>query len=263
MPALDDLHRLADRHPVLSVTATADLCARIRAGTTVDRLPNPDTGRQSRRYSLDEDARDALDLLVRHNARLGLRAATQFRGFRAWMGDDEFVSLLLDQLLHAARTFDPDGGTKWTSWYLRRLSFALRARYRRSLVGKAIPMDALVSLDDEWGEGPAPREALGDRDPRQELVFSDGDLSEMLDILDPALTSDRQREVLRELLGLRGRLTDIGSSEAPTMADIGHRLGISRERVRQLRGQIAERIASDPACRRWLEERGHGLQGRV
>jgi DNA-directed RNA polymerase sigma subunit (sigma70/sigma32) len=85
----------------------------------------------------------------------------------------------------------------------------------------------------------------------------------MLDILDPALTSDRQREVLRELLGLRGRLTDIGSSEAPTMADIGHRLGISRERVRQLRGQIAERIASDPACRRWLEERGHGLQGRV
>jgi hypothetical protein len=256
MPALDDLHRLADRHPVLSATATADLCARIRAGTTVDRLPNPDTGRQSRRYSLDEDARDALDLLVRHNARLGLRAATRFRGFRAWLGDDELVSLLLDQLLHAGRTFDPDGGTRWASWYLRRVSFALRARYRRSLVSKAIPIDALVSLDEKRGEGPAPIEVLGDRDPGQELVSSDADLSEMLGILDPALTSDRQREVLRELLGLRGRHTDVGSSEAPTLAEIGHRLGISRERVRQLRGQIAKRIRTDPECRRWMEESG-------
>ena len=99
------------------------------------------------------------------------------------------------------------------------------------LMRPAISLDASLGIDD----GGTLQEILADdRQSDMESATADGELASLLH---EGLSHLRTREaaVLRWYYGLDG-------TEAMTHADIGERLGITRERVRQIREKALSRL---------------------
>ena len=196
-------------------------------------------------------ARDAGDetavtRMVEGHLRFAVWAAARYRGYGSLSLDDR-ISVAAIGLHEAARRFDPGKGAKFTTYAVTWIRGGLQIAYEGERLVRLpsyglreanregrfrYPADEFVSLDT-----PAP----GRRWPRiDDLPASEPDQDERLrtkqvaDVVHEALAGLPPK--LAAVLRLRFGIVEDGG-EALTLKQIGDRLGVSRERVRQIEAQ--------------------------
>lgn len=220
-PRLDELEQLAPyldairRYRPLGREEERALASRSRAGD------------QAARYAL-----------VRHN--LALVVAVARRRRRGAMRLDDLVQEGSLGLLRAVEKFDPSVGTRFSTyatWWIRAYvgrHIEQASAAVRPVSGARIPV--VVSLDAPFGDGDAaaPLDRVEDDRPTPE---------------DVCLSSARGRRVRDSVFAMRRRLGPVAwdivknrlERDPPeSLADIGRRWGLSRERVRQVELQTRE-----------------------
>ena len=220
--AIDSLTVYLDqigRYPLLSRDEEAELGRRIRGGD-----------------------REALDKLVCANLRFVVSIAKKYQTRGVSLSD------LIDEgnigLMRAARKFDETKGIKFISyavWWIRQAILQARSEqsrivrvplYRtRSIPEAQLSLDAPVANSDDS----VLLEYLPDHaTPRPDEQALNASLAESIDA---ALENLKPREarIVRLYYGLDGE-------EPLTLEEIGARLGITRERVRQIRDRALRRM---------------------
>ncbi|NMM50143.1 sigma-70 family RNA polymerase sigma factor [Marinigracilibium pacificum] len=102
-----------------------------------------------------------------------------------------------------------------------------------------------VSMDKpfEEGESSSLLDVLENEDANQvdsDLIHQDSLKSEVERVL--SILSEKEREVIRQFFG-------IGRQQSLTLEDIGENLGLSRERVRQIKEKAIRKLSKSPAAR--------------
>ncbi len=210
----------------------------------------------ARSFDRDEEAdlvrravagdRDALHVLVVTGFPAVLALARSYRG--RGIPTEDLVGEGLVGLVEAVSRFDPDRGTRFSTfagpWIRKRVLLALYRqtkvvtpsayawvrRRRETAAGKPVaPLVRIERLDDPVGPG-SPETRLGRQaDPR--VVDAETELvrAEALRSLRRFVVElpERERAILASRFGLDG-------SPPKTLVEIGARMGLSRERVRQI-----------------------------
>jgi RNA polymerase sigma factor (sigma-70 family) len=192
------------------------------------------------RAARDGGAPEAVDRLVRANLRFVVKVAYRYR--RPGVRVADLVQEGNVGLLRAARRFDPERGVRFVSYAAWWIRAAIQDYLERAHTGRHGAPD--VSLDaplTDDGDGSRLDEVAAD-DPPQDCVLAD--------LRQRALAEARIREALATL-GHRERLIAeerFMSDEPVTLTDLARRLGVSRERTRQLEARAKQRL------RRQLED---------
>ncbi|MGH7618653.1 MAG: sigma-70 family RNA polymerase sigma factor [Gemmatimonadaceae bacterium] len=208
----------------------------------------------ARRIRAGDD--DALQQLVCANLRFVVSVAKKYRHFGVPLAD------LINEgnigLMRAARRFDETKGVKFISyavWWIRQAVFQALAEHGHAV---RVPVGRVVALRRERSNGhdsgvlgrslslDAPVGGGGDNvTPLADLIpdnggappdepMMDGDLVDAttaaLEVLSP-----RELEVTRRYFGL-------DHEDAMTLEEIGGRLGVTRERVRQIKDRALRKI---------------------
>jgi RNA polymerase primary sigma factor len=214
-------------YPLLKGTEELDLARKIRAGD-----------------------QDALQELVKRNLRFVISVAKKYqnRGL-------PLIDLIGEGnvgLLTAARKFDPDQGVKFISyavWWIRQAILSSLARQGRTV---RVPLNRTADLSRIIKASEILRQKLRREPTPEELSQLTGlsvDVDEMPDTEEEAmnrfLTDEielalgtlppRDARVLRLYFGLEG-------GREHTLEEIGAMLGVTRERVRQLRDRALKRL---------------------
>ncbi|BCX82476.1 hypothetical protein MIT9_P2062 [Methylomarinovum caldicuralii] len=256
---LEDYLDRIGRFPLLSPRQEQELGRRIqrctrrleaRRGDTEDRRQSGARGDPGTPKSdaeivhISEGLQQAICKLVEHNLRLVVREACRYRRQRD--------SLLLDLiqegnlgLLRAARKFDPGRGGRfstyavhWIRLFIDRaahristpLTMSLDEAGRRRREGRTIPS---LSLDD-----PRAPENLGELLRTDDTaLWADLDRARLAALIEQGLDTLNRREA--EILKLRFGLKD---EQIRTLQHIADRLGVSRERVRQIEKAALEKL---------------------
>ena len=218
--------------------------ADIRREQLLDREDEAELARRSRAGDLAARRR-----LVSANLRFVVSVARRYRGRGVPLAD--LVNEGNIGLVHAADRFDPDRGVRFISyahfWVRRAMVHAISRHDVRPLPGEPPPRP--LSLDHVLpGAACALAELLPDErapEPGAGVVRE-----RLRDAIEASLGDlpPREREVVRRYFGL-------GSDYAQTLTEISVDLGVSRERVRQLKEQGLSRLRAGA-------ER-HGLRGYV
>jgi len=138
-----------------------------------------------------------------------------------WYEFSDLVSMGQLILWHAARTHDPDGGAKFSTYAYHAIHRGYGALLKHWRHGKRRGSVRSLSFDECYDDGSPVREYAGDeRSPEQAL-----EVKQELGALDRLLGSLKlaERQVIRERFVKDRRLEDIAQDR-----------GISRERVRQI-----------------------------
>ena len=215
--------------------------AEIRPYRHLDRKEEITLGRRARRH-VDEAARS----LVESNLKFVVRIALEYRNRGLPLAD--LISEGNLGLLIAASHFDPDRGLRfitYASWWIRKRILAALVdhaslirvpayrfrKFARSRAGSGSrersPKLQIDSLDEAPGEDPYLRESLTDAwAPSPEEIAARNESLELLhhgwSRLDP-----REQAILEWRFGISG-------AEVLTLKEVGRRMGITRERVRQI-----------------------------
>lgn len=217
------------------------------------------------------------------------------------MSVEDLVQEGLIGLLMAIDRFDPDLGHRfvtYATWWVRqaigraldngsrtirlpvhandRLRRVIRAEHRlRQTLGREptpaeIAEAAHVSLE-QWEDLQRAREAplslhapigADNDEPYSAIIPAYDSVPEMVEQADVAATlnaamraclTDREQLVLRALFGLDG--------PPPTLEALGQRLGITRERVRQVRNQALAKLRASPALASLRESEACAIEG--
>ena len=240
--SFEDFVRQAGSHSNLTRTEEAKLGERIQAGD-----------------------RDAWRELVQHNIRLAIWGARRFA--RSQLEFEDLVQHSLLGVMRAADRFDPSMETRFSTYtfhwmrqccqracevegwlvripshYHRNLHAYRKRTLQRNLNSDTSHVDPeyehllrMTTLDCyEWAKSVVYAEASDDDDPASKVldeISAEDRARRIEEIL--SNTSERDREVVYLRFGLNGR-------EEFTLEDIGNKLGITRERVRQIeRKQLA------------------------
>lgn len=204
----------------------------------------------ARRWREGGDRR-ALHALVEGNLRFVVACARRYRGLGVSTGD------LVEEgnlgLLRAAERFDPDRGVRfvtYAAWFVRQAMLDAVARDGRAAPpipdldrprGRARPA-GVVSLEappETGGSGASLAELVAD--PTAPGADRPSHRRERRRILETGLAflPEREERVLRLFFGL-----DDGSPR--TLADIAREMGVSRERVRQVKDRALGRLRDGP-----------------
>ena len=210
----------------------------------------------ARRYRTSGDRR-ALHALVEGNLRFVVSTARRYRGRGVPMED--LVNEGNLGLLRAAERFDPDRGVRFVTYaafFVRQTMLDAVARSgrtapplpedradrtgRRSRAAVVVSLEAPRTPDDS---GTALAELL--EDPAAPGADGPGAGRERRRTLETGLAflPGREERVLRLFFGLDGR-------GQRSLARIGRELGVSRERVRQLKDRALARLRDGPLGRR-------------
>jgi RNA polymerase primary sigma factor len=206
---------------------------------------------------------EAAARMTRANLRLVVSIARRYRGNGLSLAD--LVQEGNQGLMHAVRKFDPDRGFRFSTyatWWIRQAIMRGIANTGRTI---RIPvylteknsdrakLDALrstpLSIDMKMGHSASSRELIeavanaAAADPAEEASATV--LAHQLDMCMRVLDV-RERTILRMRFGL-------GSGSAMTLEQVGKRLGITRERVRQLEARALERLRG-PCRQRGLRD---------
>jgi RNA polymerase primary sigma factor len=210
----------------------------------------------------DAGDRRALDALVRANLRFVVMVAKRYRN--RGLPLEDLVNEGNVGLLRAAERFEPEREVRFISyavWWIRQsihraLARAeapsppggVRPRRPRPPFGAqhvgAVSSFRIVSLDEPLAERSGAR--LADLVPDEKIPAPEVALERqrLRDRVDSRLATlpEREESVLRLYFGLDGL--------APNgLAEIGRKLGVSRERVRQIKARALARLASERAYR--------------
>lgn len=228
------------KHPLLTPDEEVALARRAQSG------PRPRAERD------EADARAAVDKLVRHNQALALMFATRAARKDWRTTPDELYSAGLFGLYQAAQRYRPDAGVRfatyatfWVKNEIQRLRFELTSgachvpvNVRESLTSTTLarrkyrpPGEILAAAGRSLGavslgifeHGAAFLQGPSAEDPGEEEARrrASARLAAWMDRLD-----DRERAVIQARFGIGG--------DEESLADVGERLGLSRERVRQI-----------------------------
>lgn len=189
---------------------------------------------------------EALDRLIVANLRWAVELATRFR--HAHGGDqDDLEQDAIGGLVTAARRYDPDRGVRFTTyatWWIRQGLFnnapaANVIRLPRDPKGRAsdraLKAWRPASIDEPSESGSSHAEMLADRGE------GPGEAMQRADVVALAAGAvgrlgPRDAEVVRRRFGLDGRPPE-------TLEEVGDRLGLTRERVRQIQKRAMDRLA--------------------
>jgi len=173
-----------------------------------------------------EEAVKIKDLLINCNMRLVVSIAKRHSG-----QTDNFFELLSDgnmSLIRAVEKFDYSRGNKFSTY----ASWAIMKNYARSIPEEKTRKERYVTGNEELFDA-----APDTRTDEQEIVAAAEQASHkvnrLLEYLDP-----REREIIRLRAGL-----DNGT-EGMTLEKIGEKLGITKERVRQLNVRAMKKLRS-------------------
>jgi RNA polymerase sigma factor (sigma-70 family) len=191
-----------------------------------------DAGRQIRSQELKQieeiqsQATAIKDQLINCNMRLVVSIAKRHAG-----QTDNFFELLSDgnmSLIRAVEKFDFSRGFKFSTY----ASWAIMKNFARSIPEEKHRRERYVTGHEELFES-----AADTRTDEQECLASAEQaahrVNRLLEYLDP-----REREIIRLRAGLDN------NAEGMTLEEIGQRLGITKERVRQLNVRIMNKLKS-------------------
>jgi RNA polymerase primary sigma factor len=201
------------------------------------------------RVQRDRDE-DALTRLVECNLRFVVSYAKRYRGLGV-----SFLDLIHEGnlgLIEAARRFDPDRNVKFITyavWWIREAMMHVLSDQTRAFSFPPKMFAALhnapddVSLNqplsaDRQGQSEGRGRELADLLPHDQVPIEDemihqADLDEILDALGEL--DGKEREVVRLRFGF-------DDDEEHTLQEIGNRLHLSRERVRQIETRAKEKL---------------------
>jgi len=197
-----------------------------------------------------QDDRDeaAMAQLVEANLRFVVSYAKRYRGHGV-----SFLDLIHEGnlgLIEAARRFDPAHNVKFITyavWWVRQSMMHVLADSTRAF---SFPpkMFAILHAGGPGGEDVSLSETLGDRLPVEQAPVEDELIHQSdLDELAAALQDleGKEQEVVRLRYGL-------GDGEPQTLQEIGDRLHLSRERVRQIETRAKEKLRRSAKLRSHL-----------
>jgi RNA polymerase primary sigma factor len=197
-----------------------------------------------------QDDRDeaAMARLVEANLRFVVSYAKRYRGHGV-----SFLDLIHEGnlgLMEAARRFDPVHNVKFITyavWWVRQSLMHVLADSTRAF---SFPpkMFGALHAGGPGGEDISLSETLGDRLPLDQVAVEDELIHQAdLDELAAALLDleGKEREVVRLRYGL-------GDGEPQTLQEIGDRLHLSRERVRQIESRAKDKLRRSTRLRSHL-----------
>jgi len=176
---------------------------------------------------------DALQELVQRNLRFVISVAKKYQN--RGMPLIDLIGEGNVGLLTAARKFDPDQGVKFISyavWWIRQAILSSLARQGRTV---RVPLNRTADLSriikaSEILRQKMRREPTPDTEEEAMNRFLNDEIEAALSTLPP-----RDAKVLRLYFGLEG-------GREHTLEEIGSLLGVTRERVRQLRDRALKRL---------------------
>jgi RNA polymerase primary sigma factor len=197
------------------------------------------------RFDRDEAA---MARLVEANLRFVVSYAKRYRGHGV-----SFLDLIHEGnlgLMEAARRFDPAHNVKFITyavWWVRQSMMHVLADSTRAF---SFPPKLFGALHagGPGGEDVSLSETIGDRLPLDQAPVEDELIHQAdLDELAAALLDleGKEREVVRLRYGL-------GDGEPQTLQEIGNRLHLSRERVRQIETRAKEKLRGSARLRSHL-----------
>jgi RNA polymerase sigma factor (sigma-70 family) len=163
------------------------------------------------------------DLLIRANMRLVVSYAKKHAG-----PTDSLFELISDgnmSLIRAVEKFDYARGNKFSTY----ASWAIMKNFARSIPDEKKHREHFVTGHDELFESKQDFRS----DEQEQLSQAEqaaSKVNRLLELLDP-----REREILRMRAGL-------DNAQGMTLEEIGQRLGITKERVRQLNVRIMKKL---------------------
>ena len=233
------------------------LSAYLREIAKLPRLTAQEERELALRIQIDRDEA-ALTQLVECNLRFVVSYAKRYRGLGV-----AFLDLIHEGnlgLIEAAKRFDPARNVKFITyavWWVREammhvLSDQTRAfSFPPKLFGVLHRAPDDVSLNDPVGVGAGddrPERELADLLPQEQTSIDDEMIHQAdLDELASALSDLDGKE--REVMTLRFGLED---DEEHTLQEIGDRLHLSRERVRQIEARAKEKLRRSAKLRSHL-----------
>jgi RNA polymerase primary sigma factor len=199
----------------------------------------------------------AITRLVESNLRFVVSYAKRYRGLGVG-----FLDLIHEGnlgLIEAAKRFDPSRNVKFITyavWWVREAMMHVLAEQTRAfsfppkLFAELHSAPEDVSLNDPVGAGGGdrPTRELADLLPLEQIAIEDEMIHRSdLDELASALSELDGKE--REVMALRFGLDD---DEEHTLQEIGDRLHLSRERVRQIEARAKEKLRRSAKLRSHL-----------
>jgi RNA polymerase primary sigma factor len=163
------------------------------------------------------------DLLIRCNMRLVVSYAKKHAGLT-----DNLFELISDgnmSLIRAVEKFDYARGNKFSTY----ASWAIMKNFARSIPDEKKRREHFVTGHEELFET-KPDFRSDEQEQLSQAEQAASKVNRLLDLLDP-----REREILRMRAGL-------DNAEGMTLEEIGQRLGITKERVRQLNVRIMKKL---------------------
>jgi RNA polymerase sigma factor (sigma-70 family) len=168
-------------------------------------------------------ANEVKDVLIGCNMRLVVSIAKRHAG-----QTDNFFELLSDgnmSLMRAVEKFDFSRGNKFSTY----ASWAIMKNYARSIPDEKNRRERYLTGNDEFFDA-APDQRTDEAEVVQAAEQATHKVNRLLEYLDP-----REREIIRLRAGL-------DNSEGMTLEKIGEKLGITKERVRQLNVRAMKKL---------------------
>jgi RNA polymerase sigma factor (sigma-70 family) len=163
------------------------------------------------------------EMLIRCNMRLVVSYAKKHAGV-----SDNLFELISDgnlSLMRAVEKFDYSRGNKFSTY----ASWAIMKNFARSIPDEKKHREHFVTGHDDLFEA-KPDVRTDEQDLLSQAEQASTKVNRLLEQLDP-----REREILRMRAGL-------DNAENMTLEEIGQRLGITKERVRQLNVRIMKKL---------------------
>jgi RNA polymerase primary sigma factor len=197
---------------------------------------------QSQPLTREQEQTATRDQLVTANLRFAYSIAGQYRG--RGIDFDDLVQLANLGLCHAAATFDPSRGFKFITfavWQIRQAILKtledcelIHLPANQYADGHRLRFESLdVPLNESRGDGLARVDIVPDEGPPPDVAIEE---NESVCFVESQLNRlpEQDRLILVRYFGLDG--------ETFTLDEIGQQMGITRERVRQLKERAIARL---------------------
>ncbi len=197
-----------------------------KAGQLRERL-DPRTARSTQLDEIERLQKEALSVknqIIRANLRLVVSIAKRHIG--SLNSFDELVSDGNMSLIRAVEKFDYARGNKFSTY----ASWAIMKNFARSIPDEHQKRDRFVTGHDEMFEA-APDTRSSEHAYERQVLRLRSSIAKILERLD-----ERERSIIISRFGL-----DEGT-EPQTLEEVGHELGVTKERVRQLEVRAMDKL---------------------